>query len=1041
MKKFFSKILIATFVLSFFLAPIQNINGQTPTEIWWYEYVRTTVNGDVRIKSPSNYSTSTECEAARAAYQASGIPTVVVDSACKTGTPPTTTTPQVGNAAVINVTPNEENYNYGCDFWPGTWHLCIMSWIYQLIFQPIAFFARLSAQILDFFIYYSISSDSYTSNFIEKGWGIMRDIANVFFIIALIYVAVKTILDLSTSNNKRMIGMIIIVALLINFSLFATKVVIDASNILARVFYSNIESVDKHGVVKPAEDGGEKSITVGLVKQFNPHIIFGTNSGSSISDNPGTFAAILFLSILMMGYMVFMFLSVTLLFVSRVVMLWILMIMSPIAFISMTMPGVKIPSFNFSEWWDQLSDNAFLAPIFIFFLYLIITFGDVVKVVTGNDSASIAPVGGGSLNGADDATFAKYMDVVIPFILIFILLATAKEIAVKMSGKMGSMINKAGAVVGGLAIGAATGGAALVATNTLGKGSALMNSKFGERLRDIGTKKIKNEDGTETIVKNTGLGAYFARQGLKTFDKGTKASFDVRKTALGSQVSKFTGLNFQSASGIGLGSKEGGFAGANERKAKEIEKDKELYKTNMSDKETREYTLTRSLNYEKEKAEAIQKAVGNKTGQEKIDAEGGALLKFIALRGEAPKVHNKTDDLNKERMLAFKDSIGKTGLLSAVSTSTVSAVGAEISQVNYTVGKNGTAYREALRRKKKKEAREKAILEGKAWDEKAWDEDNKDLSKLDIGKYDAVLGKQINERRSQRVKMGIGATAAALGGGFGGAAVLGSVGSMASAVGAQFAGASVLGGGLASGAVAGGITLATVEGDQYGSTLAENKVRESMEKETKEVEKKAVRIKETEKRLDKHQESVLNAYTDIQEKFKDPTTGQIAEKDEFMKIKKVIDEKTGQEKQVLESIDNKKLSEQISRVATENDQLTSRLTSLTQNITDSKNKLQEAIVGQDRAKIAALTTNIQRMEGTLNAEGNLEGGELQDVMAKKQITNLKINQLQGLQGIEDKIYSTRKELSELTGKKLEEGGSSSNTPAPAAPSTPPPATP
>ena len=68
----------------------------------------------------------------------------------------------------------------------------------------------------------------------EKGWGAVRDVANIFFILMLLYVAIKTVLSLNVTDNKRLVGVIIIVALLINFSLFTTKVVIDASNIFSK---------------------------------------------------------------------------------------------------------------------------------------------------------------------------------------------------------------------------------------------------------------------------------------------------------------------------------------------------------------------------------------------------------------------------------------------------------------------------------------------------------------------------------------------------------------------------------------------------------------------------------------------------------------------------------------------------------------------------------------------------------------------------------------------------------------------------------------
>ena len=106
---------------------------------------------------------------------------------------------------------------------------------------------RLLEDFLIFFVYYFTNSSSYDNEFVEKGWGAVRDVANIFFILMLLYVAIKTVLSLNVTDNKRLVGVIIIVALLINFSLFTTKVVIDASNILAKIFYNNITSQGPNG--------------------------------------------------------------------------------------------------------------------------------------------------------------------------------------------------------------------------------------------------------------------------------------------------------------------------------------------------------------------------------------------------------------------------------------------------------------------------------------------------------------------------------------------------------------------------------------------------------------------------------------------------------------------------------------------------------------------------------------------------------------------------------------------------------------------------
>ena len=483
----------------------------------------------------------------------------------------------------------------------GTLYGCVAG-LFYIAFTLVSKLAQLGAYFLDFFIYYSTSSTSYASEFVTKGWGAVRDIANIFFIIALLYVAIKMILSLGDSHGKKIIGTIIIVALLINFSLFFTQVIIDGSNILAKIFYNNIDQ--KYDNKKPATGSkGEKSISVGLVNKFNPELML-TQKQYDQTEGTTTYIFITFMLTAILLYTTYIFVNVGLLFVSRVIMLWMSMIFAPIAFASYTLP-FDIPGLGHKEWWKNLLENAFLAPIFIFMLYLIVMFaGFLNQVATYPDGADL---------------FQKLMSIVVPFIVLFILLKKAKDLAVKYAGEMGAALIKGAQMVGGVALGAVTGGAAMLGSGLIGGGaSKLLGSKYGEKLKDLSEKK--------------GMGGWAAKMALKGTNKATKSTFDVRKTALGGGMSKATGMNFESAKMIGLGSKEGGFKGAVERKGKkEMEDFNDLYKTKLSNEEV--------------------------ANLHKTDSEGNPI--------------KTADQLNNHRMKNYTENIGKTGLMySAARTAT-----------------------------------------------------------------------------------------------------------------------------------------------------------------------------------------------------------------------------------------------------------------------------------------------------------------------------------------------------------------------------------
>lgn len=114
----------------------------------------------------------------------------------------------------------------------------ILEAIAQFGFWAAGQFLQMTGALLDIAIKATISSDLYANlEIINVGWTTVRDFSNMFFIFALLYIAIKTILGLGGGQTKRWVANLIIAAVMINFSLFATKVVVDAGNVLAMGFW------------------------------------------------------------------------------------------------------------------------------------------------------------------------------------------------------------------------------------------------------------------------------------------------------------------------------------------------------------------------------------------------------------------------------------------------------------------------------------------------------------------------------------------------------------------------------------------------------------------------------------------------------------------------------------------------------------------------------------------------------------------------------------------------------------------------------------
>ena len=78
------------------------------------------------------------------------------------------------------------------------------------------------------------------SSGIQIGWSVTRDLANIIIVILLLYLGVTSIFDIDAHNLKSSFVKLVFVALLINFSAFLTRVLIDVSNVVTISIYNAI---------------------------------------------------------------------------------------------------------------------------------------------------------------------------------------------------------------------------------------------------------------------------------------------------------------------------------------------------------------------------------------------------------------------------------------------------------------------------------------------------------------------------------------------------------------------------------------------------------------------------------------------------------------------------------------------------------------------------------------------------------------------------------------------------------------------------------
>lgn len=414
--------------------------------------------------------------------------------------------------------------------------------ILQTIFIPLmAVLVRISGAILDTSVIFTLSSANLggkggegIASAINTVWGIVRDIINITFIFVLLYASIRMILGTSGTDTKKTVANVVVAALLINFSLFITRIVIDAGNLLAVPLYEKI---------KLGRDVGLGTIlfdSMGLTGFWN--FEKATQAGWGV---PLLVISYLQLGVLLIAFVTFLYVS--LLMVARTVALIFLMAVSPIGFIGSILP--KLAEYS-KSWRENLYGQVSVAPLFLLFMYLIILVAGRINeaIIAANKTIKID--GEGSKDVIEYLSYFQYL-------FMIVLLIVAVKITKKASGAIGSAVEKVGVAAAGIALGAATGGVALLGRATLGRAAA----------------SIASNEGLATAASKGGVRGFGARMVMRGADSTSKRSFDARNTSSFKSVTGFigdqTGLKVNYDQGMKI--QKDGYQGMVERATKRSE--------------------------------------------------------------------------------------------------------------------------------------------------------------------------------------------------------------------------------------------------------------------------------------------------------------------------------------------------------------------------------------------------------------------------------------------------------------------------------------
>ncbi len=200
-----------------------------------------------------------------------------------------------------------------------------------------------------------LSIHPYTDQFVNviyPGWEVIRNFTNILFVAALIAIALGTLFQSSKYQYKTLLVKLITAALLVNFSLVIAQAVLGIADTVQNQFLPNrVDVIRELG----------KDLMVANTRQA----FFELDIKSLKGTYSGTVANLFYVALSIGSFCLFGALALFL--VIRMVMLWIYLLLSPIAYVAGVIPATADLQ---KKWWDGFLKYAFFTPIIAFFLQL-----------------------------------------------------------------------------------------------------------------------------------------------------------------------------------------------------------------------------------------------------------------------------------------------------------------------------------------------------------------------------------------------------------------------------------------------------------------------------------------------------------------------------------------------------------------------------------------------------------------------------------------------------------------------------------------------
>jgi hypothetical protein len=364
----------------------------------------------------------------------------------------------------------------------------IANFFSDIVFQIASWLLGVTGILLNVGMYFTTHLGIFIDStpVIYKVWTIIRDISSLFLIFFILWASIQMILGLQNPKFGQLIKNIVVVGILINFSFFFTRILIDVSNIVSLEFYNAIAPTNsaslncREGENNPCANIGEvtkaMSTNGGISNLFMNSLKITAwydangkltrDSQNKLANETDSMQAFKIIIITFFGALIMLLASASFLVVAgatimRLAVLIMLLAFSPIWIASIAIPHLK----DFSKrWTDQLKTQLIFLPVYLGLMYVAI------RIMTESNLNTIMTSSPGGLG--------DIVNMVVGFSIILIMMNLPIVAAASVAGISKGWTEKVFGNMTSWGKGVLKAGPAAAARQTIGASASAIDKKL-----------------------------------------------------------------------------------------------------------------------------------------------------------------------------------------------------------------------------------------------------------------------------------------------------------------------------------------------------------------------------------------------------------------------------------------------------------------------------------------------------------------------------------------------------------------------------------